>query len=189
MVYINSPLIILYSVLAVVLFFIDNVTGNALGSILILHSQFDTCSITDYISLFTYTLGHADINHLMGNFSFILLLGPILEEKYGFWRLLMMMIFTAVITGIINLIISPNGLLGASGIVFMFIILTSVANRKKGKVPITLIAVVLLYLGREVMHLFQPNNVSELAHIIGGILGGVIGLFNLFGSKKETSVV
>ena len=45
-----------------------------------------------------------------------------------------MMIITAVITGILNTFFFPTGLLGASGIVFMFILLSSFSGIKEGEV-------------------------------------------------------
>ena len=43
-----------------------------------------------------------------------------------------MMLITALVTGIMNVLFLPTGLQGASGIVFMFILLISVTNIKKG---------------------------------------------------------
>ena len=68
-----------------------------------------------YLRMFTHVLGHSDMSHFMGNFTVILLVGPMLEEKYGGKRLLIMIIFTAFITGLINVIFFPGtALLGAS---------------------------------------------------------------------------
>ena len=44
---------------------------------------FDWTNVGDYFRLFTHVLGHQDWEHLLGNLSFILLLGPLLEERYG----------------------------------------------------------------------------------------------------------
>ena len=50
-------------------------------------------------------------------FLYILLIGPMIEEKYGTFNLLIMMLITAGITGIINYIRGRKRILGASGIV------------------------------------------------------------------------
>jgi len=47
---------------------------------------------------------------------------------------------------------SQNSPFGASGVVFMFILLSSFVNFKKGRIPITFILVVIIYLGGEVMN-------------------------------------
>ena len=100
-----------------------------------------------------------------------------LEEKYGSKNLLIMMTITAFVTGIINTLFFSTGLLGASGIVFMMIILSSVTSVKEDKIPLTLIVVIILYLGGQIADgLFVRDNISQLTHIVGGICGGVFGL-------------
>lgn len=136
---------------------------------------FDAHSVRDYARLFTHVLGHTDINHFLSNFSFILLLGPILETTYGSAGLLIMTMITALVTGILNILLFPTGLMGASGIVFMMILLSSFTNFKKGEIPLTFILILLLYLGREIINAFQGNNISEFAHIIGGLCGSIFG--------------
>ena len=50
-----------------------------------------------YFRLFSHALGHANWGHFFGNFMLILLVGPILEEKYGSKNLLIMIFITALI--------------------------------------------------------------------------------------------
>jgi membrane associated rhomboid family serine protease len=128
-----------------------------------------------YLRFFSHAMGHAGWGHLVGNFTFILLLGPILEEKYGSQRILMMMFITALITGILNAMMFQNALLGASGIVFMMILLSSFTNAAKGTIPLTFILVSVLFLGKEIYNALQPDQVSQFAHIIGGVAGGIFG--------------
>jgi membrane associated rhomboid family serine protease len=128
-----------------------------------------------YFRLFSHAMGHRDWAHLIGNFSFILLIGPILEEKYGSKKLLIMMIIAAGITGLLNSLFLSTGLLGASGIVFMFIIIGSFTNFKSGEIPLTFILVILLFLTKEVVDAFQKDSISQFAHILGGICGSVFG--------------
>jgi membrane associated rhomboid family serine protease len=124
---------------------------------------------------------------MVGNFSFILLIGPILEEKYGSKMLLSLIFFTALVTGILNAVFFNNALLGASGIVFMMILLVSFANVQKGKIPLTFILVALLYLGQEVYQaVSSADNISQFAHIIGGICGGIFG-YVISGNSGKTS--
>ena len=138
----------------------------------------------DIIRLFTHVAGHANWMHLVGNFSFILLLGPILEERYGSGLMALLMIITAFITGILNRVFFSTGLLGASGIVFMLILLISFTNVRKGEIPLTFVLVLLLYLGQEFYRMFfEHNNISEMAHILGGACGGLFGF--ILGGRKE----
>jgi membrane associated rhomboid family serine protease len=131
----------------------------------------------DYVKLFSHVLGHADIEHFLSNFSFILLLGPILEASYGSLGLLLMMTATALVTGILNVILFPSTiLLGASGIVFMMILLASFTNFNKGEVPLTFILIMVLYLGKEVWSaVANRDNISQFAHVLGGLTGSFFG--------------
>ena len=132
----------------------------------------------DWIRLFTHVIGHVDWNHLISNFSLILLVGPILEETYGSLSLVGMIAITAFVTGILNAFLFQTALLGASGVVFMMILLASFTNFNKGEVPLTFILILVLYLGREVFHSFQSNDISEFAHIVGGFCGSLFGFFS-----------
>ncbi|MBR2810742.1 MAG: rhomboid family intramembrane serine protease, partial [Solobacterium sp.] len=102
---------------------------------------------------------------------------PMLEEKYGSERILALIAITALFTGIANYILFPNtALCGASGVVFAMILLASFANIRSGEIPLTLILVAVIYLGREVYDgLFVADQVSNLSHIIGGLVGAGIG--------------
>lgn len=128
-----------------------------------------------YVGLFSHVLGHKDWTHLMGNFMLILLLGPLLEERYGSRQLLVMILITALVTGLINLAISDTMIIGASGIVFMMILLASMANIRRGEVPLTFIAVAVIYLGRELVNAFDSDDISQLGHLVGGVVGAAFG--------------
>jgi membrane associated rhomboid family serine protease len=126
-------------------------------------------------------MGHANWTHLVSNFSVILLIGPILEEIYGSLALLLMILITALVTGVLNILFFPSNLLGASGVVFMMILLASFTNFSKGEIPLTFILILALYLGRELFTSFQDNRISEFAHIAGGFCGSLFGFFRVPG--------
>ena len=67
-----------------------------------------------------------------------------------------------------------SALLGASDIVFMLIMLSSLAGSRNGGIPITLILVGALYLSQQVYDiLFVQDNVVNFMHIVGGSCGTV----------------
>ena len=171
----NAPVVLTFTIICVVVFVINSVTNGALDPYVSLGTKFHFNSVIDYVRLFTYTVGHSNIEHLMGNFAFLLLLGPVIEEKYGSQRLLVMMALTALITAILNLVFFNTGLWGASGLVFMFIMLVSFVNVKDGKIPITFVLILFLYVGRELYESFAQDNISQFAHIMGGICGSLFG--------------
>lgn len=132
----------------------------------------------DYLKLLTHVIGHQDWAHLFGNLALLLLLGPILEQSYGSVSMLVMMAVTALVTGLINALIFSTGLRGASGIVFMMILLSSFTNFGKGEIPITFILIMVLYLGQEVWRaVTSADQISQFAHIIGGFCGSLFGFF------------
>jgi membrane associated rhomboid family serine protease len=141
--------------------------------------SFSPSRINNWISLFTHIMGHANWTHLVSNFSVILLIGPILEELYGSLSMLFMIAVTAMVTGVLNVFLFPSSLLGASGVVFMMILLASFTNFSKGEIPLTFILILVLYLGRELFNSFSNNSISEFAHIVGGFCGSLFGFFRV----------
>ena len=129
-----------------------------------------------YVRLVCHVFGHANLNHLTSNMLYILLLGPMLEEKYHN-KLITVILTTAIVTGVIHNIIQPNVmLLGASGIVFAFILLASITGKENG-IPVTLILAAVLWLGQEFYSgITSADNVSQITHIIGGLSGTILGM-------------
>ncbi len=180
----NAPVTLTFSFLAVAVFILNLVSGNNLNTVLFTASSsqagdfpFNPVSIIDYINLFTHVLGHSSWNHLISNLSFILLLGPMLEERFSSIGLLIMILITAFATGVVNACFISTGLMGASGIAFMMILLASFTNFEKNEIPLTFLLIVVLYIGREIFASFEENDVSEFAHLIGGICGSMFGFF------------
>lgn len=130
-----------------------------------------------YIRFFTHVFGHAGWTHFIGNASYLLLLGPMLEEKYGSRELVEVIIVTAFVTGIVNYIFFPTvGLCGASGVVFSFILMASFTSFKEGELPLTFILVATIYIGQQIYEgLAIQDNISNMAHIVGGIVGTITG--------------
>ena len=131
-----------------------------------------------YVRLFGHVLGHADLSHYMSNMMLLLLVGPMVEEFYGSGRLLIMCLIPAAATGLVDMIVCPHtALLGASGIVFMMIILASMVSYQKGRIPLTFFFVAAMYLGQEIYNaVCTTDDISQLTHIIGGALGLIFGL-------------
>jgi len=181
----NAPAVLIFTLIsAVVMGITEWVSPGFNTSYFMSTGRFDFGNILDYFRLFSHAIGHKDWPHLMGNFSFILLIGPILEEKYGSKNLFFMMLFTAIITGILNNAMSDTGLLGASGIVFMMILLGSLVNLRSGTIPLTFIFIVFLYLGKEIYDgVIQEDQISQFGHILGGLCGMVFGF--IFSGKKN----
>lgn len=140
-----------------------------------------------FVRLFGHVLGHSGYAHFSGNMVLLLVLGPPMEEKYGSRALLAGILLTALISGLLQCLLFPGAaLLGASGIVFMLILLSSLAGMKAGTIPLTLILVAAIYLGQEVCSaLFVQDNVAHFMHLVGGLCGAGLGL-SVF-PKRQTA--
>ena len=110
-----------------------------------------------------------------------------LEEKYGSINLLEMILLTALVSGIMHVALFPGAaLLGASGIVYMLILLSSLASMRQNCIPLTLILVAAIYLGGEVVNgLTASDNISQLSHIVGGVCGAIFGMALNNGNRRR----
>lgn len=183
----NAPVTLTYALISLVALVLGIMTNHATTKYFFSNYRTSMLDPMQYIRLFTHVIGHANWDHYGGNFLMILLLGPMLEEKYGSKTVLQIILVTAFITGILNTLFFDTALLGASGIVFMMILLSSFANAETGKIPLTLVIVVIIFIGKEVVNgIFVKDNISQVTHIIGGLCGGIFGyLKNKLNGKIE----
>lgn len=174
--YLNAPITIGFCVICVIALILQALTGGASTNLIFSTYTSSWLNPLTYIRLIGHVFGHADFEHLIGNLMYILILGPMLEEKYHD-KLTYVILSTAVVTGLVNNIFFPSTqLLGASGIVFAFILLSSITGSNQG-IPITSLIVAILYIGGEIYDMVAlRDNISQITHIVGGITGLLIGL-------------
>lgn len=172
----NSPVILSFALISLIELLLQEYVSSDFQVLFSVHT-FSLDSPLTYFQLFSHAIGHANWEHYLGNFSFILLLGPLIEEKYGSLKLFTLIIVTSLITGILFVLFFDGRLLGASGIVFMLIILSSFSSYQQGKIPLTFILVSIIFLGKEIFNSLNPNQISEFAHILGGICGAIFGFY------------
>lgn len=172
----NSPVVLTFALLSLAVLGLDKLTGGVSTKLC-----FETyrAPFTDplmYVRLLGHVLGHANFAHYAANMTLFLVVGPMLEEKYGSRSLIEMILITALVSGIIHNIFFPgSALLGASGLVFMMMILASQASAERGRIPLTFILVAAVYIGSEITQSSVADNVSHITHIIGGICGASFG--------------
>ncbi len=169
----NAPVILTFSLLCAAALAADYITVGKANTLLFSVYRSPLTDPLTYIRFFTHVLGHADMEHFYSNVCLLLVIGPMIEEKYGSRNLLLAIAVTAFSSGAVQYIFFPqSALLGASGIVFMLILLASMANIQNGRIPLTLLLVSAIYLGKEIVGmLYASDNVSHLTHIIGGLCG------------------
>lgn len=179
----NSPVILTFVIVSGIALILGELTNNWTNQFFFSTYSSSLLNPLTYVRAFTHVLGHANVSHYINNMLLFILLGPMLEEKYGSDRILFVIGATAVVTAIINNVFTNNTLLGASGVVFAFIILASMTSFREKEIPLTFILVIILYLGREIFNgIFSSDNVSQSAHLIGGCCGAIAGF--AFSSRK-----
>ena len=173
----KSPVVLSFALLSLLALLLGQLTGGWTTRALFCVYRAPLTDPLTYVRMVGHVLGHSGYAHYMGNMTLLLVVGPPLEEKYGSRRLLGCILFTALASGLVQFIFFPGtALLGASGIVFMMIVLSSLAGMREGTIPLTLILVVLIYLGGEIVDAVTVrDNVSQLTHIVGGLCGAGLG--------------
>ncbi|MCR5558273.1 MAG: rhomboid family intramembrane serine protease [Butyrivibrio sp.] len=173
----NSPVVLGFMFISFMTLFLNVLTLGKSNALLFMTYHSALTDPLTYVRLFTHVLGHAGWEHYIGNAAYILLLGPMLEEKYGSKEIVYVILITAMVTGVMNYIFFPGvALCGASGVVFAFILLTSFTNFKNGEIPVTFILVAVIYLGQQVYEgISIQDNISNLSHVVGGIIGSIVG--------------
>ena len=128
----NSPVILsffLVSLFALILGWLSNDRTTALFFSVYRSSLMNPLT---FVRFFGHILGHADFEHFLGNMLMLLVVGPPLEERYGSKVLLTGILLTALVSGLLQTALFPDSaLLGASGIVFMLIMLSSLSYRRR----------------------------------------------------------
>ena len=188
----NAPIVLTFAFISAIVLLLSQTAFHSLTEQWFLvpgKGGFSSGSIRNWVTLVTHAFGHANWPHLVSNFAFILLIGPILEEVYGSALLLVMIFVTAAVTGVLNVLFFPASLLGASGVVFMMMLLASFTNFSKGEIPLTFILVLILFLGSELFDSFGSSasgaNISQFAHIVGGFIGSLFGFFRKGAAARQ----
>jgi GlpG protein len=173
----NSPVILGFTLICLAALLLNTITGGLANRMIFSVYRSSMLNPLTYIRFIGHIFGHSGWQHFIGNIMLILVIGPLLEEKYGFRNILAVILSTALITGIIHFMFFPHTmLLGASGVVFALILLSSFVSIKEGEIPMTFILVTVIYIGQQIFEgIFVNDNISNLTHIIGGITGAGMG--------------
>ena len=113
----NSPVVLTFALVSLFVFGLNVLTDGRSNILLFSVYRSSWKNPLSYLRLFLHVLGHGSWEHYTGNILMILVIGPMLEEKYGSINLLEMILLTALVSGIVHVVLFPGtALLGASGI-------------------------------------------------------------------------
>lgn len=173
----NSPVILTFFIICFISLVLNLITRGYTNSLLFSVYHSSLLSIFTYFRFIGHVFGHGSWEHFISNMTLLLVVGPLLEEKYGSWNMITVILTTALVTGIVNYVFFPHViLLGASGVVFALILLSSFTSLKEGEIPLTLILVAVIYIGGQIFDgIFIRDNVANFTHILGGVVGSIAG--------------
>ncbi|MDO5690237.1 MAG: rhomboid family intramembrane serine protease [Tissierellia bacterium] len=174
----NSPVVLTFVLLSAGVFVLNQMTGGLTNRVFFSVYRSPLLDPFAIIRLFGHVLGHGSWQHLSNNMILLLLVGPLLEEKYGSQNLLIVILATALVTGIFQILFFPQALLGASGVAFAWILLSSMTSFKSGTIPLTFLIAAFFFLGSQIIgSIFVGGSISYMAHVVGGITGGLFGYY------------
>ena len=173
----NAPAVLGFAALCLLAQLLSLLTGGASNTAVFSVYRASLLNPLTWLRMVTHVFGHTGWDHLIGNLMYILILGPMLEEKYGTSNLIFVMLAAALATGLIQFVFFPGTrLLGASGVVFAMILLSSITGDETKSIPLTFILVAVLYIGQQIYQAFAvQGNISYMAHIVGGLVGAALG--------------
>lgn len=183
----SSPAILGVTFVSLFVLLINLATNNSMISRLAVFPMQHVHLPFDLYRFVFYTCAHRDWSHFLANFSSMLLVGPYVERKLGTKRLAWLMTITAAATGITNAVLFSTGLIGASGLSLLILLLTVAyqcnSHRLAGSHSILLSHLLLLALvvGRDLVG--ADSGVSRFAHITGAVVG--FGWLYLTGGSIE----
>ncbi len=173
----NSPVVLSFVLLSLAALLMNEASGGLTNSYFFITYHSSLADPLTYVRFFTHVLGHSGWTHYSNNMLYILLLGPMLEEKYKSYKLVEVIAVTALATALVNYFFFPHvALCGASGVVFAFMLLSSFTSFNKNEIPVTFVLVAVIFLGQQVVDgILLSDNISNLSHIIGGLVGAGFG--------------
>lgn len=177
----NSKVIITYLLICILSWILNLITRGKSNKLFFESYRSSPLNPLTYVRLFTHSIGHRDWDHLVNNFLIILLIGPMIEEKYGSINLIIMFLITSLLIAIFNIMFSNYSILGASGNVYMLIVLSSFSNIQEGKIPLTVVLICIFYVIGEIKRTIteRKSKVYHDGHLIGALCGLAFGIFFL----------
>ena len=194
----NAPFTITLCAVSLIVFLIDKFAfkGSLMAKAFICRSHtgaipFDFKNIKDYITLLSHALGNSSISTLLLNMILALILGPVLEERYGSPVMILMSVITTLIAGVLTACLGNTPLSGFQSIVIMMIFLSSLQPFQKKDLQISWIAVIIFYLVMDFIDLSDSNFttvqklISPAIELCAGLAGSLFGF--LSAPKKKPS--
>jgi membrane associated rhomboid family serine protease len=130
--------------------------------------------------LLTHMFLHANANHIIFNMYTLLIFGPLLEQRIGVKRFLLVYLASGIVAGILSSFFYQRAL-GASAAIMgmigvLIILMPGLRLLLFFVVPMPLWLVGILYALLDIFGIFYPSGVGNIAHLTGMAIGLLYGL-------------
>ena len=135
--------------------------------------------------LLTHMFLHANVNHILFNMYTLLLFGPLLEQRIGVKRFLLIYLASGIIAGILSSFFYQRALGASAATMGMIGVLITLMPSLRlllfFVIPMPLWLVGIVYALLDIFGVFFPSGVGNIAHLTGMAIGLAYGLY----LKKE----
>ena len=100
----NAPVVLGFAAICFIATLLNYITNGKSNQMIFMTYHSSLTNPMTYVRFITHIFGHSGWSHFIGNASYLLLLGPMLEEKYGSNELIEVIGITAIATGLVNYI-------------------------------------------------------------------------------------
>ncbi len=196
----DSPVVLSFVLISLVIFIADCASSSFVSSFLACRASkgevpFNFSSFIDYIRLILYVFGYHSSSDFFITMMVLLLLGPLIEERYGSSIFSLMIFVTSLSGGVLTATLSSENLLGSKGIAFMLIILSFLSEFSKGYIPAScLLSFILFFMDgfiglKSDMHFsdFTQYSVKVLVLLASGISGSLFGFLASPKKRQRTT--
>jgi membrane associated rhomboid family serine protease len=135
--------------------------------------------------LLTYMFLHGSLLHIVFNMIGLILFGPDIEKRFGTSKFVKAYLSMGVVSGLFNMLLMSNPVLGASGAIWGLMVLYALFNPNNILyiyfiIPTKVKYIIVLFFSVELYLSIMGSNdgVSHLAHVGGALTGLLIYLIN-----------
>lgn len=134
---------------------------------------------------------HGSLTHLIFNLFALILFGLILEKLIGSYKFLFIFLASGIIANIISVFFYPSSL-GASGAIFGIIgaltIIKPLMSVWAFNLPMPLFLAAILWAIGDILGIFYPSGIGNIAHLSGLALGLLLGIYFRFKHKEKQEI-
>jgi len=175
---IEAPVVIGFCFSCVAIHILNDTVWPKLSFSLGIDDHFQPFSLMQYVRLLSHVFAHDGLQHIKGNMTNLLLVGPSSEHVFGSFNLMIIMIAVALSSAVTHVWFGKQWTrqLGASGICFALILLNSLVGARAGKIPLSFLLTAGLWISEEIWRLLlAQDGVSHHAHLTGALVGMAAG--------------